>query len=465
MGCLHSKNADDDYSASYSKGRQEGRGGFTVASHDTDAWGAPVQLRSSIKQSGLRTPKAGGEKPGASNLKPDTGNRPSNRSTTFGAATVNSDCVRPAPKVFTDNAPLKPKSEGIVPKVKPHNRSSKSGILYQQTPYSKEHDTIPAVYELDMGVGVSRKGPPSDQYLPASGSRLVRVPAGNFELHYSVLTQRGYYPEALDKANQDSFTIHTAFGDDPNDHLFGVFDGHGEFGEHCSEFSRKHLPKNFLNDPHFRTDVVQAYHSAYMATNSQLHKYSQIDDSMSGTTGITVLVRGRNIYVANVGDSRAVVAVRKGKKLLAKDLSYDQTPYRADECARVKQCGARVLTLDQLEGVKDPNVQCWGSEGHDDGDPPRLWVADGMYPGTAFTRSLGDTVAEEIGVTAVPEVFVMELRRRHPFFVIASDGVFEFLSSQAVVDIVGAYFFSSPIFLAWHVIILFILRINVYFRD
>ena len=59
-----------------------------------------------------------------------------------------------------------------------------------------------------------------------------------------------------------------------------------------------------------------------------------------------------------------------------------------------------------------------------------------MYPGTAFTRSIGDTVAEEIGVTAVPEVLVMELRPRHPFFVIASDGVFEFLSSQDVVDMV-----------------------------
>ncbi len=27
-------------------------------------------------------------------------------------------------------------------------------------------------------------------------------------------------------------------------------------------------------------------------------------------------------------------------------------PYRRDECERVKRCGARVLTLDQLEGLK-----------------------------------------------------------------------------------------------------------------
>nr|XP_016447266.1 PREDICTED: protein phosphatase 2C and cyclic nucleotide-binding/kinase domain-containing protein-like [Nicotiana tabacum] len=57
-----------------------------------------------------------------------------------------------------------------------------------------------------------------------------------------------------------------------------------------------------------------------------------------------------------------------------------------------------------------------------------------MYPGTAFTRSIGDSVAETIGVVPNPEIVVLELTSNHPFFVIASDGVFEFLSSQTVVD-------------------------------
>jgi serine/threonine protein phosphatase PrpC len=149
-----------------------------------------------------------------------------------------------------------------------------------------------------------------------------------------------------------------------------------------------------------------------------------------------VLVRGRTLYCGNVGDSRAVIAERKGKKLVAMDLSSDQTPFRADECERVRLCGARVLTLDQLEGLKDPSVQTWGGEEDDDGDPPRLWVQNGMYPGTAFTRSIGDSVAERIGVNAVPEVRTLELSPAHAFFVVASDGVFEFLSSQTVVDMV-----------------------------
>lgn len=52
--------------------------------------------------------------------------------------------------------------------------------------------------------------------------------------------------------------------------------------------------------------------------------------------------------------------------------------------------GARVLTLDQVYGVKDPSIECWGTEEEDGGDPPRLWAPNGNYPGTAFTRSIGD---------------------------------------------------------------------------
>ncbi|XP_027357548.1 protein phosphatase 2C and cyclic nucleotide-binding/kinase domain-containing protein isoform X3 [Abrus precatorius] len=291
----------------------------------------------------------------------------------------------------------------------------------------------------DSEAGIRRLARVSAQFLPPDGSRIVKVPSGNFELRYSFLSQRGYYPDALDKANQDSFCIHTPFGTSPNDHFFGVFDGHGEFGAQCSQFVKRKLCENLLRNSKFRVDPVEACHGAFLATNSQLHA-DVLDDSMSGTTAITVLVRGKTMYVANSGDSRAVVAERRGKDLVAVDLSIDQTPFRTDELERVKLCGARVLTLDQIEGIKNPEVQCWGSEEEgDDGDPPRLWVPNGMYPGTAFTRSIGDSIAETIGVVANPEIVVFELTQDHPFFVLASDGVFEFLSSQKVVEMVAKF--------------------------
>lgn len=284
--------------------------------------------------------------------------------------------------------------------------------------------------------------PPHDILLSDSVVRAVRVPSYNYELKYSYLSQKGYYPDAPEKANQDSFCIHTCFKNNPNDHLFGVFDGHGQNGAQCSEFAKKRLCENLLKEPLLSTDAVAACHSAFRATNEQLHRNDDIDDSMSGTTAITVLVRGKTLYVANAGDSRAVIAQRRrgDNGTEAVDISCDQTPFREDEYKRVKLCGARVLSLDQLEGLKDPNVQCWGIEEDDEGgDPPRVWLPDANYPGTAFTRSLGDRTAESIGVIAVPEITVLDLTADHPFFVIASDGVFEFLSSQAVIDMVAKF--------------------------
>ncbi|XP_073220513.1 protein phosphatase 2C and cyclic nucleotide-binding/kinase domain-containing protein isoform X2 [Cicer arietinum] len=293
----------------------------------------------------------------------------------------------------------------------------------------------------DSEAGIRRLARVSSQFLPPDGSRIVKIPSNEYELRYSYLSQRGYYPDALDKANQDSFCIHTPFGTDPNDHFFGVFDGHGEFGAQCSQFVKRKLCENLLRNSRFGVDAVEACHSAFLATNSMLHG-DVLDDSMSGTTAITVLVRGKTVYVANCGDSRAVIAEKRGKDggVLAVDLSVDQTPFRVDEFERGKVCGARVLTLDQIEGLKNPDVQCWGSdEEGDDGDPPRLWVPNGMYPGTAFTRSIGDSIAETIGVVANPEIVVFELTHNNPFFVIASDGVFEFLSSQTVVEMVAKF--------------------------
>ncbi|KAK9102372.1 hypothetical protein Sjap_019626 [Stephania japonica] len=343
----------------------------------------------------------------------------------------STDCIRQAPN-SPENSQIK---EG-------KNGRASLGAIFSPASLNDEGENEDQFNQLSVGrdpeLGITRLSRVSSQFLPPDGSRAVKIPSGKYELRYSFLSQRGYYPDALHKANQDSFCIHTPFGTNLDDHFFGVFDGHGEFGAECSQFVKQKLCENLLRHNRFQTDPGEACHSAFLTTNLQLHS-DNLDDSMSGTTAITVLVRGKKIYVANTGDSRAVIAERRGGDIVAVDLSIDQTPFRVDELERVKQCGARVLTLDQIEGLKNPDVQCWGTEEGDDGDPPRLWVQSGMYPGTAFTRSIGDSVAESIGVVATPELVVLELTPDHPFFVLASDGVFEFLSSQTVVDMVAKF--------------------------
>lgn len=92
------------------------------------------------------------------------------------------------------------------------------------------------------------------------------------------------------------------------------------------------VPENLLSNTHFSVSPEIAYHRAMILTNNQLHRQPDVDDSMSGTTAIGLLLRNRMAYVANVGDSRAVLAERQGDRLVAIDLSFDQTPFRCAQC-------------------------------------------------------------------------------------------------------------------------------------
>lgn len=281
----------------------------------------------------------------------------------------------------------------------------------------------------------------------------VTEEGNKFQMIWAYLSQTGFYPEDLNKANQDAVNVLSPFpipdGSHPhakkqNIHFFGVFDGHGKAGDHCALYAREHVPVNLAMSEGFsRGDYEQAFKDSYIQTNSEMHqqeKHGKFSDMMSGTTAISALIVGRTLYVANVGDSRAILGVRDPEtgKLKAEALSIDQTPFREDERARVKKAGARVLTMDQIEGYRDINEE-FGTEEDDDGDPPRLWCQEGAYPGTAFTRSLGDQIAERIGVFAEPELLRRDLSKEDELLLIASDGVFEFLSSQAVLDIVSHY--------------------------
>jgi serine/threonine protein phosphatase PrpC len=46
-----------------------------------------------------------------------------------------------------------------------------------------------------------------------------------------------------------------------------------------------------------------------------------------------------------------------------------------------------------------------------------------------MTRSIGDKIASTIGVTANPEIIAHNLSAEDKFLVIASDGIWEFLSN------------------------------------
>ena len=224
-----------------------------------------------------------------------------------------------------------------------------------------------------------------------------------------------------------------------------MFDGHGSVGHDCAIFCRNHLPGALAAAAAQGAGAGfhQAMTRAHVETNERLHK-SDVDDTMSGTTSVSCVIRGKDLHIFNVGDSRAIIAheAPTGGRLVAKALSYDQTPYRKDERERCKAAGARIMTMDQIDGLEPIHENfdtALGEELDEQGDPPRVWALDGDYPGCAFTRSFGDREGERIGVFAEPEITVHELTPRDRLVVLASDGVFEFLTNQQVIDLIADF--------------------------
>ena len=68
--------------------------------------------------------------------------------------------------------------------------------------------------------------------------------------------------------------------------------------------------------------------------------------------------------------------------------------------------------------------------------PHRVWLKNQNLPGLAMARSFGDLVAASVGVSPEPEVLDFDLEPNDKFIVIASDGVWEFLSNEDVMKIV-----------------------------
>lgn len=73
----------------------------------------------------------------------------------------------------------------------------------------------------------------------------------------------------------------------------------------------------------------------------------------------------------------------------------------------------------------------------------RVWLKEQEAPGLAMSRSLGDLLAHSLGVSSHPEVMQFLLSPEDKFIIIASDGVWEFLSNEEIAKIVWPYYVKN----------------------
>ncbi|CAD8184753.1 unnamed protein product [Paramecium octaurelia] len=233
------------------------------------------------------------------------------------------------------------------------------------------------------------------------------------------------------KINQDSYKLIQKFGTKENDWYLQVSDGHGTNGHQVAQFVQEILPayieQEVMEAPYYYDrdkTINNIFKQSFLKTNEDLLN-SGIDVTYSGATTVVVIAFENILYCANIGDSRAIIG-RYDTKLQVVELSKDHKPDCFLEQARIIQRGGR--------------VQAYSDEDGNPIGPARVWKLDEDVPGLAMSRSFGDYVASQVGVICEPEIIKHQLLPSDKFLVVASDGIWEFLSNEWVIETVNEYY-------------------------
>ncbi|KAL6557929.1 hypothetical protein OROMI_018279 [Orobanche minor] len=228
----------------------------------------------------------------------------------------------------------------------------------------------------------------------------------------------------------------------------GIFDGHGPWGHFVAKNVRESMPSSLLGhwqetlgeassvDPDDFLDLESdkkyndrfniwkhSYLKTCAAVDQQLeqhHHHRKFDALNSGTTALTIVRQGDSVFLANVGDSRAVLGTTADDgNLVAVQLTCDFKPNLPQEAERITQCQGRVYCLDDEPGVY------------------RVWLPHVDSPGLAMSRAFGDYCIKDFGIISVPEVTQRQITSTDQFIVLATDGVWDVVSNQDAVEIVS----------------------------
>ncbi|CAG9462507.1 unnamed protein product [Pedinophyceae sp. YPF-701] len=267
---------------------------------------------------------------------------------------------------------------------------------------------------------------------------------------------------------EDAHLAKTSLAGDKDAAIFGVFDGHG--GAEVARFCQKYMADEVTKlEPFQRGDMggslVQAFHRidemlAEKAFAEELKgmreegegseeggggeasepnaldllrkwfearrndnnengdgpgaEMDPANDVQAGCTAVVVLVKGNDLYVANAGDSRAVLC--RGGQAIA--MSHDHKPSQDREKSRIYNAGGFVS---EIGGVARVNANLNLSRA----------IGDLRY------KTNKDLPPKDQIITAEPDIQHQSLRPgQDEFVVMACDGVWDVLNNQQVVDFV-----------------------------
>jgi serine/threonine protein phosphatase PrpC len=234
----------------------------------------------------------------------------------------------------------------------------------------------------------------------------------------------------------------------PSGDFLAVFDGHG--GRAVARYLRQNLYANVISilplvgtngesstiadhgdEPDDQATVATASHPSLDDYEDALRKaLDKVDRevqrvshwSFQGSTAVALWIYAdatqRAILTANIGDSRAVLS----RKQIALDLTTDHKPNAPKEKARIESRGGKVV---------------WSGRVDKRGRPIESQGVYRVNGNLALSRAMGDR-SERPAVTAEPDITRIEVSDQDEFIVVATDGLWDVMSSQEVVTYIHA---------------------------
>ncbi|BFZ23567.1 hypothetical protein BsWGS_26606 [Bradybaena similaris] len=196
--------------------------------------------------------------------------------------------------------------------------------------------------------------------------------------------------------------------------LYAVFDGHG--GSRASRFASEHLHNN-LRDKFPKGDVAQVekeikkvFIEAFKKTDEDFLKEATKNKPSwkDGTTAVVVLAINDTLYIANLGDSKAILCRHRenDEKCVGIPLTSDHSPSLYEERMRIQKAGGN--------------------------------VRDGRVMGVLeVARSIGDGMYKNHGVTCIPDIKRCQLTENDKYLMIACDGLWKSYSVDESIKFVN----------------------------
>uniref|UniRef100_A0A8C9EPA7 Integrin-linked kinase-associated serine/threonine phosphatase 2C n=1 Tax=Pavo cristatus TaxID=9049 RepID=A0A8C9EPA7_PAVCR len=194
---------------------------------------------------------------------------------------------------------------------------------------------------------------------------------------------------------------------------FAVFDGHG--GVRASKFAAQNLHLNLIKKfpkgevVSVEKTVKRCLLDTFKHTDEEFLKQasSQKPAWKDGSTATCVLAVDNILYIANLGDSRAILCRynEESQKHAALSLSKEHNPTQYEERMRIQKAGGN---------VRDGRV---------------LGVLE-------VSRSIGDGQYKRCGVISVPDIKRCQLTHNDRFILIACDGLFKVFTPEEAVNFI-----------------------------